>query len=850
MTLRNLPARVAGMLLALATSTVLLSPQALAQDAPKAIPDGDYRLGGITVQGNSQTDEESIVLLSGLVTGRKLTLPGNELPEAINKLWKQDLFNDVQIALDRIEGDGPVKQLFLTIRVQERPRITRYAIRGVRKGQETDLKEKIRIVTGTIFTEAKSRGAIRIIKNFYQEKGFYDVDVDVDLRPDTFLRRNGVQVVFTVDRGPRVKIRKLTIEGNEKFSDKLLERKLKKTKERKPWRFWKRSKFLRGDFNEDKDLLLTFLNEKGYRDAQILDDSVRPVRKGLIDLTIKMYEGRQYYFGDIDFVGNFKYDDDILMRMLSIKKGDVYDQSLLQTKLTGDPQKGDVGSLYQDDGYLFFRAVPEEVGIEGDTINLEIKITEGPQATINKLLIEGNDKTNEFVVRREIRTLPGEKFSRAQIIRSQREILALGFFDQQKLGIQPIPSPSGTTTDIRFTVEERSNDQITLQGGYGGITRDANGQRVGGGLLATVGLQFNNFSTRKILDRKAWRPLPSGDGQKLSLTVQTNGTNFQNYGITFLEPWFGGKKPNSLGFSTNYSIQQQQSSLSDYRIGILNLSVDYGRRLTWPDDFFRSFTSFRYANYDLRNAGNIFPTIQDGATGTVNVLSVRQTFDRTSIDAPIFSRSGSVLTLNLEATPPWTLLGRPLQGADNTLERFRLLEFYKIKLDAQTFLTVQSGKLPTVLYMRGRFGYLGSYDQDYGVSPLERFYLGGDGQQQFQLDGREIIGMRGYSTQFIGPTSGSTVYNKFTLELRQPITLEQSATVWVHGFLEAGNAWGPSDQFNPFNVRRSAGVGLRAFLPMFGLLGLDYGYGFDDVFSNGQNIGGQGRIHFILGQQF
>ncbi len=830
------------------------TPSAEAQVA--AIPSGDYILSGVKVIGNQYTEEQSVVILSGLSLGRRIVIPGAEISKAINKLWKQDIFSDVQVYLDRIEEGN---QLYLTIAVTERPRISRYSFKGVKKGQADDLREKIRFVPGTLYTEAKRRQAERVIKNFFQEKGYLNTEVTITTRVDTLLRRNGVAILLAVKRGPRVKIRNLVIEGNSQVSDRRIRKTLKNTKAAMPGRFWKRSKFVRGEFLEDKDKLAEVYSERGFRDAQVLSDSVVNVNRRRIDLYLKLREGFPYYHRRVNWVGNYKYDAALLGRVLEVKRGDIYNRTQLDKRLNGDPQQ-DVASLYMDDGHLFFRAEPVETRVEGDSVDLEIRLFEGPQATINRIILEGNDKTSDHVILREIRTLPGEKFSRSDVIRSQREIVNLGFFDQQKMGISPVPDPQRGTVDIKYTLEERSNDQIMLQGGWAGRINDVNGRQVGGGLLLTLGLTFNNFATRKVFDRKAWRPLPSGDGQRLTLQVQTNGQNFQNYGISFLEPWFGGKKPNSLGFSTNYSIQSNPAyrapkgfDVPATRLEIFNVSMDYGRRLTFPDDFFRSFSTLRYSNYDLLNAGNIFPLV---GNGTMNILSIRQTIDRTSIDQPIFSRSGSVFTLTAEATPPWTAInGRRFARLENgalSPEAYQLLEFWKIKFDTQLYLSITKNKLPLVAFLRARGGFMGAYDESVtGVAPVERFYLGGDGIIGFNLDGREIIALRGYRAPSLGDgEQGNNKYIKYTFELRQPITLEQSAMIWIHTFAEAGNAWGVNETFNPFVVRRSAGVGLRAFLPMFGLLGIDWGYGFDDVIGPGNQQINRSQFHFMIGQQF
>lgn len=837
-----------------------LWPMAISAQQPgpdSALPEGTYILDEVRVVGATYTDPQTVMLFSGLAPGVEVTWPSTAFSDALEKLWKQEIFSDVAIEFGGLKGD----RLTILIQVTERPRLTNYRFRGIRGGQAEELSERIGFVRGTILTESKKRDARRIIMNFFQEKGYLDVEVDQIVEYDTLLGNNGVSIIIDVAKGPRVKVRNIYVEGNESFKDKTIRKNLKNTKELRPGRFWKKSKYQKGSFLEDKEKLITFLNSKGYRDAEIVSDSISRIPKkkgffsfgrrdqkwveGRINVHLKLYEGPKYYYGNIDWVGNQKYTDAELNRVLDIKTGDTYNRERLDRKLSYDPQSLDISSLYLDDGYLFFNADPVEVLGVGDTIHLQIRIYEGPQATINKIILDGNETTSDFVILREIRTLPGEKFSRTLLVRSQQEIANLGYFDQQNMDIVPLPDPSRGTVDIKYVVPEQSNDQITLQGGWGGRLNDSQGNRIGGGLVATVGLQFNNFATSKIFKKGAWSPIPRGQGQKLSLTVQTNGPNFQNYAISFLEPWFGGKKPTSLGFSVNYS--RQQSLTTDYRFEIIGGSIDLGQRLKWPDDFFRSYTSLGYRKYLFREAGGLFGGLN---SGNINIVSVKQTFDRTSIDRPIYSSSGAQITLSAEATPPWSLiLNRDLSNASQE-EKFELLEFYKIKFDVRTYLSLTRGKKPIVLAPRLQFGFLGAYDQGLGISPFERFYIGGDGLQGFNIDGREILQLRGYSREYLGPVAGGTSFAKYTLELRIPLTLEQSSMIWIHGFAEAGDAWDTIDNFNPFELSRSAGFGLRAFLPMFGLLGLDWGYGFDPaVDPNGEPMGG-GQLHFIIGQQF
>jgi outer membrane protein insertion porin family len=619
------------------------------------------------------------------------------------------------------------------------------------------------------------------------------------------------------------------------------------------YRIFKRSKYIKGSFSEDLQKLITYYNSEGYRDAKINTDSVRQVGKNRLAVNVDLYEGKKYFIRNIDWTGNYKYDTKVLSTLLGIKKGDKYDASYIDKRLTMDPNGGDISSLYMDDGYLFFNVTPLESLVEGDSIDLEMRVYEGSQATINRIIIEGNTKTSDHVILRELRTYPGNKFSRSDIIRSQREIVNLNYFDPENIGLQPVPDVNTGTVDIKYTVQEKPSDQLQLQGGWGGRIRDNQGNIIGGGLVGTVSLTFNNFSTKRFFDAKAWQPLPSGDGQRLSLTFQTNGRAFQNYAISFLEPWFGGKKPHSFGVNTNYSVQQ--SLTTNYRIGIFGTSIDLGRRMKFPDDFFRSYTSFGYRFYDLREAATTFNI----NNGQVNIFSIKQNFDRTSIDQPIYPRSGSIFSFTVQLTPPYSLFQpnkdyEKLKAEDNYEEIYRFLEFHKWKLDNSWFMRVHKN---LVLNAKMRWGFIGFYNASYGLSPFERFYLGGDGLQGFNLDGREIIGLRGYQNNSIGPRDfsgsiqGSTIYNKFTLELRQLLTpaKSQQTVVWIHGFLEGGNGWANFKEFNPFVIKRSAGLGARVFLPMLGQLGLDWGYGFDPIFNENDGLH-KGRFHFTFGQQF
>ncbi|MEO0471172.1 MAG: BamA/TamA family outer membrane protein, partial [Bacteroidota bacterium] len=577
-------------------------------------------------------------------------------------------------------------------------------------------------------------------------------------------------------------------------------------------------------------------------------------------VNINVDEGKQYYHRNIFWTGNFKYNSEQLNQALRIKRGEIYSPTKIQERLFGDPNGSDVSSLYLDDGYLFFSLDPVEVLVEGDSIDLEMRVQEGPPAINRKITIEGNTKTSDFVIRRDIRTVPGVKFRRSDIIRSQREILALTYFDQETLGVVPTPDISKGTVDIKYSVEERPSDQLQLQGGWGQRFRDqTTGTVLFGGFVGTVQLAFNNFSTKRLFKKGAWRPVPSGDGQRVSLAVQMNGTTYKNFSFSFQEPWLGGKKPNSLGVSASYFVTQPLRADGSllYRTKLLNMSVDLGQRLKFPDDFFTARTSVAYKYYDILNP-TFFNGFENESEAFINIISFRQSLDRSSVDAPIYPRSGSIMSLSVEATPPYSLFdGRDDYSDLSAQQKYNLLEFHKWRFNSNWFFRIVGDM---VLNTKIEAGYLGAYNPQLGLSPFERFYLGGAGMVGFGLaglDGREIVALRGYPNLSINnsentpPNSANTqgigypIYNRFVLELRYPITLNQSAPVWVQAFLEAGNGYNSYREYNPFDLQRAAGGGIRVMLPMVGLLGLDWAYGFDNP-----DLSARSQFHFVIGQSF
>jgi outer membrane protein insertion porin family len=684
----------------------------------------------------------------------------------------------------------------------------------------------------TFFFRARST-----IQDYYVDKGFLKPEVEVRQITDT-VRANSLILEFEIDRGQRTRIKEVIVNGNEVLSDRQIKRLMKKTRERSLRFLFNASKLIQEDFKEDKQKILDRYNELGKRDATILRDTFYFVEDNRIMLELDIYEGPTYYFRNINWVGNTVYPTEVLNQVLGIKKGDIYNQKLLEKNLYMNMDDVDVSSLYLDDGYLFFNVSPTEINVSNDSIDLEIRIYEGKQAEISRVTVSGNTKTNDHVILREIRTRPGQLFSRSAIIRSQREIIQLGYFDQESIDIIPRPNPVDGTVDIEYVVQETSSDQIELSGGWGANR-----------IIGTLGLTFNNFSTRSILKKDAWRPLPSGDGQRLSLRAQTYGRGYISYSMSFMEPWLGGKKPNALSVSLFQTTYRRDAPKSDtIRYGyysIIGSSVSLARRLRVPDDFFYLRQSFNYQRYEIQNSP--IPFIID--RGNSNNLSYGIEFGRNSIDAPLYPRSGSEVSLGLQITPPFSLFSDKdfSQLGDN--EKYLWLEYHKWRFNTSWY-TRLAGNL--VLSMRTRMGFLGFYNPDIGVSPFERYYLGGDGLTGWQIDGREVIAMRGYANYSLSPMDangreiGANVFNKFTAEIRYPVSLNPMATIYALAFAEAGNSWGRFRDYNPFELKRSAGFGVRIFLPMFGLLGLDWGYGFDEI--RGRPSDHKGRFHFSIGQ--
>jgi outer membrane protein insertion porin family len=791
----------------------------------------DYTIREVTVTGLEYIDPDAVRNMSGLTPGRRISVPGDEITSAIQRLWDHGLFSDVKITATRMEGT----EIDLDILLREPPRLSVLNIQGLRRSEQSEIEEKLRLRAGRQVTENIISNSKDIIRKHFIEKGFFNTSVDVRIEDDP-RTPNRVIMNIDIDKNERVRISEINFDGNENFSDRRLQRVMKNTRERNLRNLLKSSKYVGADFREDKESLIRFYNEHGFRDAAIIRDTLYHVEDDRIIIAIAIDEGNQYYFRNITWVGNTKYPDEYLNAILNIHRGDIYDQTRLEKRLRQDEDA--VSSIYLDDGYLFFSVNAVEVSIDNDSIDLEMRIREGDQARINRVLITGNTKTNERVIRRELRTKPGQLFSKTNLMRSHRELASLGHFDPERIGVNPIPNPADGTVDIEYVVEERANDQLEISGGWGA-----------GMLIGTLGVRFNNFSTRNVFNRQAWRPLPSGDGQTLSIRAQSNGSFYQGYNLTFVEPYLGGTKPNSLSFSlfhtiqtnrTNRNVQQDVSS-----IRISGASLGMGRRLNWPDDFFTLYNEVSFQRYSLDDWYGQF-MFQNGQS---NNVSLRTSFGRNSVDQPIYPRRGNSFNLTLQVTPPYSMLsGRDYSGMPAT-ERYRWIEYHKWTFKSNWYTSLV-GNL--VLSTSAQFGILGHFNPDIGPSPFESFDLGGDGMSGYNLYGRETIGLRGYENGSLTPirngNKAGNLYNKFNMELRYPVSTNPNAFIYPLIFVEAGNAWSGFDEFNPFSVKRSAGIGLRAFLPMFGLLGIDWAYGFDEI--PGRPGANRGQFHFVLGQQF
>ena len=802
----------------------------------------EYEIGGVKVTGAEFSDENALINISGFKVGDKIKVPGGDIPRAMKALWRLRLFTDVQVFKEKTIGDI----IFLEIAVEERPQLSRHSFKGVKKTYHEDLNEIVNtfMLKGAIVTESNKTNASVGIQKFFFEKGFLDTKVEAREISDSGF--NKVRLEFKIDRGGKVKIDEIDFTGNENIKESKLRAKMDATKRKR--KLFSSSKFLKDEYKLDKEKIIGFYNTLGFRDAKINSDTVYRNSNGNLNIAIDLTEGNRYFFRNITFKGNSIYKTDYLKTILAINKGDIYNTELLDTRLNFSPDGRDISTQYLDNGYLFFQVNPVEVAIVGDSIDLELRIFEGPQATIDKVTIAGNDRTHEHVIRRELRTKPGQKFSRTEIVRSQREIINLGYFNPETLGINTPVNAQRGTVDIEYTVEEKPSDQLELSAGWGGRGR---------GVIGTLGVTFNNFSLRNIFKKETWSPLPQGDGQRLSLRAQTNGRFFQSYNASFTEPWLGGKKPTSFtvgGFLTRVTNGQLSTSESFQNLTIGSVSLGLGTRLKWPDDNFVSNTTLTYQILNLNNWLTANFGLDDGSfvtDGRFNNISLNQTIARSTINEPIFPTSGARFSLSVQVTPPYSLFQKDREFQDELPEdRFKFVEYHKWRFNAEWF-TALAGKL--TLRASAKIGMLGAYNDRIGTSPFERFVLGGDGlsNQQSNLLGFDLISLRGYEENELpnSENGGAAVFDKFTVELRYPLSLNPSATIYVLGFFEGGNSFDSFREFNPFDLRRSAGLGLRVFLPVFGTLGFDYGLGFDKPGVDPENglFNNFGNFNIILG---
>ena len=787
----------------------------------------EYEIAGITIKGIQNLDKNAIITLSGLNVGDKIMVPGEELAKAINKLWAQNLFSDIYINVSKVLGDN----IFLEIHLVELPRLSKFGFKGASKSEVDKIRDKVELVRGKIVTENLINNTKHIVLEYFSDKGYLNTTVEISPSEDPNATES-IILDINIDKGEKIKIDAINFEGVTQFKLKKLKRQLKDTKEKKFYRIFKASKFLDEAFEDDLQNIIALYNEKGFRDARIIKNEIYDVSEELIAINLEIEEGVQYHFRNIDWLGNTKYNSEYLNQLLGINPGDVYDQKMMSERLQMSMSGTDISSLYMDDGYLFFNIDPVEVLVEEDSIDFEIRIYEGKQATINKVSVIGNTKTNEHVIMREIRTKPGELFRRSDVMRSQEELNRLNYFNPQTLGVNPKPDPQTGNVDIEYTVEEKPSDQIELQGGWGA-----------GRVVGTFGVTFNNFSLKNMFNKSSWSPLPSGDGQRIQLRASSNGSFFQNYSFSFTEPWLGGNKPNSLSFSLYHSIQDYSTDEVDNRIDITGVNLGLGKRLRWPDDYFSTSQSISFQQYNLKNR-QLVPGFSDGISKNI---SYRTVLTRSSIFDPIFPKAGSQFTFTGHFTPPFSMINNKDYSSMSLVEKYEWLEYFKIKLSGTWY---SNPFADLVVKSHSEFGLLSPYNSEVGIPPFERFYIGGDGLTGFVLDGREVIGLRGYANQAVSQhlTGGGSIYAKYFLELRYPLSLNPSSTIYATAFAEAGNAWGAFKDFNPFEVKRSMGVGVRIFMPMFGLLGVDFGHGFDPLPGSLEKSGWQ--THFSIGQQF
>lgn len=815
-----------------------------------------YTIEEITVTGNTNFSEQTVITYSGLRKGEQVTIPGEQISNALKKLWKSNLFSTIDIYLVKTEGN----LAYLEINLNDLPELNEVTINGVKKSKVEGLINDNKLTKGAKVTENLITTTRNYITNKYRKEGFYNTKVTVNTTPviDS-IDKSRVNMTINIDKDDKLKIKKIVFEGNEKLSDKKLRKAMKNTKQKNPIRVLKRSKYVQADYKTDLVSVIDKYKENGYRDARVVSDSVYVNEDNTLGITVNVQEGEKYTYGKITFIGNSVYTDQQLHSVLRIKEGSTYNGVELKKRIADDtkPDAEDLSNLYQNTGYLFSSINPVEVSADGNVIDLEIRVTEGKPAYFNNVTVVGNDKTNDHVIYRELRTKPGQLYSKLNVVRTVRELGQLGFFDAQQISPNfKNPNPNEGTLDMEYSVVERGSSQIELQGGYGG-----------GGFIGTLGLSFNNFAIKDMFKKEAYKPVPTGDGQTLALRLQASRF-FQTYSFSFVEPWLGGKRP--VQFSTSisqtkqflYNPQTRDADKSKSFI-ITGLTVGLAKRLTVPDDYFTLSQAVSFQHYDLKNYNTGLFTFGNGYSNNL-AYTIGLSRNNTATD-PIYPESGSNFSVSAKLSFPYSLFNnvdyKALKeerddldptDADDFIrlgeidqERYNWLEFYKIKFKGDWYTRI-TGKL--IVKSGIEFGYLGAYNNDRGVIPFERFFLGGDGLGNFALDGREVIQLRGYPNQSLSSQDGGSIYNKFSLELRYPITLGAQAKIFGLGFIEGGASFDNFKDYNPFDIQRSAGLGLRIFMPAFGLLGIDFGHGFDAL--PGQTVKNGWETHFIIGQQF
>ena len=825
-----------------------------------------YTVGGVGVEGNQYFSENQILQLSGLREGMEITVPGDDVTGIVRRLVAQKYFEDVAVRIDSVKADSA----WVKVVIRERPRVSRWIYTGVKSGEKKDLQERLNLRPGREFSDYVRNTSTDIIKRYYKEKGFNNVKVDTEVTKDSVIR-SAIRVNFIVDRGKKIHIKKINFTGNTDVKERKLAKNMKETHAATWYNFFKSKKFKEKEYQTDRKTVLDAFNEAGYRDARLVRDSVYLIDDKHLNIDMDFDQGKKYYFRNITWTGNSVYPSEVLNNILQIKKGDVYDVVTMEKRLHGGGKENeyDVSKMYKDNGFLFFNVTPVEVNIQNDSIDVEMRISEGKPATLNEVIINGNDLTNERVVRRQLMTRPGYLFSQSDFERSIREIASMGQFDAEAImqygtGYNIIPNQLNNTVDVIYNVTEKPSSQLELSGGWGGNT-----------FVLTAGVSFNNFSTRRMFEKGAWRPVPLGDAQNLAFRFQTNGRYYTNLSASFTEPWLFGKRPTSLSISGYYS-RMTDSYLAigilstDKMFEVFGFNAGLGTRLKWPDNYFVLYNNLSWQTYKLTNWTNSYFAFNDGISHN---LSYTISLSRNSTDQQIYPRTGSEFSASLQLTPPYSLFRKYTWGYDandkrvklpvdsyqdvnyntwTSAERYKWIEYHKWKFNA-TVYTKLIGDL--VLMTRAQFGYLGYYNRNWGYSPFENFQVGGDGMSGYMTYGAEIISLRGYEDYSLTPRKmtpysrnyesyAGNVYDKFTVELRYPVILQPQSTIFVLAFLEGGNCWSDIREFNPFQIKRSAGVGVRVFLPMIGLLGVDWGWGFDDP------VNGGSQFHFVLGQQF